>query len=385
MSMLPPGSWTVYDDGSWYSEGLGGDFAKANAFDTYGSGGEESMRQAQAMYNAYAQLFGLTIPSPAEGVPPYDPTDLFNVSQPMNAPGVPTSDEQSIQAVLGAGSAARENARRMHGEQARQGQLAAGEIAAAKGRTSGTGAANIAAGIAQESQTNLDQLLAQIGGVETNALADVTNLGQGNQAALDQYAAQLFAIASGNADMYNQAYNQAGQSATDVLNQAMGIYDPYNQQLSTLYGQQQTGLADLLAQWQSAQGAGGFTLQQPFDASTYAGLPDQLAALQLPQFPSLESLQGQVQYDAPEYSPFPNIPGMESADLTPFVNQFDEFKLGDLASLSGDLNYSTEGAEGRGGRGQWNIPTYDPAAQYQDMDLWLQQLLASLSGGSGGY
>jgi hypothetical protein len=412
------------------------------------------MAEAQAIYDMYQAISGMTIPGGA--TVPYDPNDiigLLNIIAPPTAPGVPTSDEQSIAAVNAAAEAASAQAQEAAAEQSIAGAASAEEIAAAKGKTAGTGAQNIAIGIQEEADLNLQNLLNQILGVQSQAQIDVTELAAGNQQMLDEFAVAIAETIAQNAGVYDATVQQAGQNATDVLNTYMGMFEPYNEQLMALQGQQDAGLAALMNAWNTGdwmtptEGTPGQSEPDPFsesletwlstaglwgapisgeemyaymqdygtlpaawqpyydeldayynfvptegtpgwqspdyDAEVLANLEAGLSSLDLPPLPSAQDIAGQVEYDQPTYSAFPDIPGMESADLTPYVDQFKQFELGELKSLGGALNVGGDsGGYGRGGRGQWNIPGVDLNAPYYNYD-WLEALLASLGQGGG--
>ena len=291
-----------------------------------------------------------------------DPAEFMNILAPPTVPGVSAPGAENAAAVEVEAGKARTKAQQAATGQQEEGALAAAEIAAAKGKSSGSGAQNIAKGISQEADQNLQDLLNQILGTETQAKQDVQNLGAVNQDLFDEYATQIAEMASQNQAAYSTIFNEQsglfGQAQNDAMTSAMDLINN--------------------TQWSGAADAP--MIQDPNDPNNPdAKIPDP-AGYTAPQF-------GGIQYDAsfaqPEYADFASLglPDYGSADLNPYLEQFDTFELGDLASLGGEINQGAGGPEGRGGRGQWNIPGYDQGAQYQDDD-WLQQLMASM--GQGG-
>ena len=295
----------------------------------------------------------------AGGVWGAKPADYFNVPYAPPVPGVAPPAAQAVSAVDTAAGKAKTQAQSAAASQRSEGLTAASEIAAAKGKTGGSGVVNIAAGIGKEVDQNLADLIAQITGTQTAAQQQVQNLGVENEGLFDQFATQIAEIAAGNQGLYNTANTAA------------------NQQFNTMFGESTQSLlnAILNTKW---GGTLDQTIPDPLDPTKTLPNPNLYStptfkpltpfSVADPGYTSFESLQ------LPEYS---------SADLQPFIDQFDTFKLGELQSLGGALNQgSGEGAYGRGGRGQWNIPGVDLGTQFQDTD-WIQQLLAQL--GQGGF
>jgi hypothetical protein len=396
----------------WYATGLGPEFDLVQQsgvdpttgryiysnYDVWGTGGKEQMDLAKALYDAYGQVGGANVPNPRNYTPPYNPEQLFGVGAPPALPGVGGTETQNIAAVTEAASKARGEASKSFQEQLTQGQAAAGEIAAAKGKTGGTGAENILKGITEESQANLQALINKITGVETKAQADVANLGQLNQADIDRYRTEISGLAAQNQGLFNTAYQDAFDQAVNVLEGTRSLYEPYNQQLQPLVEQKQGLLDQIMGAYQGSNFTSPLLQGESEEGKTYynpqavPGTSDFMSALQglnLPQAPSLGELSGQVTAQTPEYTPFSSIgiPNYQSADLNPYVSQFEQFQLDPIRSLSGALNAADPTADR--GRGQYNIPGYQQAGNTPaDQDfmaalLAIQQQSGGLFGGGG--